>query len=89
MSSLPASLLRGLTVLAIGTTLTLSHIAFAAAAPQPKQFASAASVTRAGDVNSTSSIASRDETAENCYIDTQMMKSVRGKTMITRIHECD
>ena len=90
MSSLPASFLRGLTVLAIGTTLTLSHIAFAAAAPNPMQVSSLASVmTQAVDVDSTSSVASGEEHAENCYIDTQMVKSVRGKTVIIRIHECD
>jgi hypothetical protein len=90
MNSLPASVLRGLTVLAIGTTLTLSHIAFAAAAPQPMKIASVAPVSQStGDVDSTSSISSDLDLAENCYIDTQVVKSVRGKRIMTRIQECD
>jgi len=90
MTCLPAPLLRGLTILALGTTLALSHIAFAAASPQPAQVVSAAAeVMKTVDVESTGSITARQEMAENCYIDMQVVKSVRGKTILTRSHECD
>src|SRR4028118_323907 len=46
MTSLPAPLLRGFTILAIGSTLVLSHIAFATAAPVPMQVASAVPVVK-------------------------------------------
>ncbi len=90
MTSLPAPLLRGFTVLAIGSTLVLSHIAFATAAPAPLQVASTVPVVKkTAGVDSTSSSSSGWELGENCYIEMQPVKSVRGKTLVARIHECD
>jgi hypothetical protein len=90
MTSLSAPLLRGFTVLAIGTTLVLSHITFATAAPAPMQVASAVPVVKETvGLDGTSSRPSGLELAENCYIEIQPMKSVRGKTLLARTHECD
>jgi hypothetical protein len=90
MTSLLASFLRGFAVLAIGTILAMSHIAFAAAAPKNIQVASSASEGQSvADVDTTASVAPGQVLAENCYIDTQAMKSVRGKTIAIRVVECD
>ena len=90
MTSLPAPLLRGFTILAIGSTLVLSHIAFATAAPATMQVASAVPVLKAtAGMDGTSSRPSGWDLAENCYIEIQPVKSVRGKTIVTRTHECD
>ncbi len=86
MTSRQAPLLRGLAVLAIGATLALGHIAFAAAAPAGTSAAPLAPAVQ--DVDSTSSIVS-GELPENCYVDMQTMRSVRGKTVVTRVLECD
>jgi hypothetical protein len=90
MTSLPAPLLRGLTIVAIGSTLVLSHIAFATAAPAPMQVVSAVSIVKeTAGVDSTSSNSLGWELAENCYIEIQPVKSVRGKTIMARTYECD
>ncbi len=90
MTSLPAPLLRSLTVLAIGTALAMGHIAFAAAAPKNIQVASSASEGQSvADVDTTASVAPGHVLAENCYIDTRAMTSVRGKTIAIRVVECD
>ena len=90
MTSLPAPLLRGFTVLAIGSTLVLSYIAFATAAPAPMQVASTVPLVKeTAGVDSTSSSSSGWDLGENCYIEMQPVKSVRGKTLVARIHECD
>ncbi len=90
MTSLPAPLLRAFTVLAIGSTLVLSHIAFATAAPAPLQVASTAPmVKKTAGVDSTSSSSSGWELGENCYVEMRAVRSVRGKTLVARVHECD
>ena len=86
MAGFPALLLRGLTILALGSTLALTHIAFAAAQPQP----SGVSTDEHEDaVDTTSSIRLAPEAAENCYIDTQLVRGVRGKPVLLRVRECD
>ena len=90
MTSLPAPLLRSLAVLVIGTALAMSHIAFAAAAPKIIQVASTAPEGHSvADVDTTASVSPGQTLAENCYIDTQAMKSVRGKLIAIRVVECD
>jgi len=90
MAKLHAPLVRGLVVVTIGVTLAISHIAFAAAAPRPIQVASTA-VAASGEngPSGTSSISAASELAENCYVDTHAVKGVRGKTVVTTVHECD
>jgi hypothetical protein len=88
MTSLPGSLFRGVTVLAIGALLAVSHITFAAAAPRSVQVASSTSEA-ATDVDTTSSISPSHVLAENCYIDTQAVKGMRGKLIVLRVVECD
>ncbi len=88
MTTLPAPLLRGLTVIAIGGALAISHIAFASAAPKPAQIA-ATSVVSKVDVTTTGSINSGEELGENCYIELVQERSARGKTLTRRVHECD
>lgn len=91
--TLSAPLFRGLTVLALGATLALSHIAFAAAAPVPASLPSAnlpsASLHKAADVETTAAVGPRRELAENCYFDTQVVKGLRGKPVVLRVEECD
>ena len=67
MTALPAPLLRGLTVIAIGGVLAVSHIAFASAAPaKATQVAAATSLVAQADVSTTGSIGSGEELGENC-----------------------
>ena len=84
-----APLIRGLAVLALGATLALSHVAFAAAAPMPASLPSASTLQKASDVETTASTAPRRELAENCYVDTQVVKGLRGKPVVLRVEECD
>jgi hypothetical protein len=44
---------------------------------------------RASDVETTASTAPRRDLAENCYIDTQLVKGLRGKPVVLRVEECD
>ena len=89
MIALPAPLLRGLSVLAVGAALTLGHITLAAAATKPAQVASAARLTRVADVETTGSITSGRELADNCYIEVVREKTTTGKILTRRVHECD
>jgi hypothetical protein len=86
MAGFPALLLRGLTILALGSTLALTHIAFAAAQPQPTQVSTE---EHEDEVDTTSSIRPAPEPAENCYIDVQLVRGVRGKSVLLRVRECD
>jgi hypothetical protein len=88
MISLPAPLLRGLSVLAIGGALAIGHVTFASAAPKAMQVA-VASVAAESDVTITSSIGSDEALGENCYVQVLPEWNVRGKTVIRRVHECD
>jgi hypothetical protein len=58
--TLSAPLVRGLAVVALGATLALSHIAFAAAAPGPASLPTAASpsagLQKASDVETTAAV---------------------------------
>ncbi|HEV2602820.1 MAG TPA: hypothetical protein VGU24_04075 [Microvirga sp.] len=90
--TLSAPLVRGLAVVALGATLALSHIAFAAAAPGPSSLQSSlpsAGLQKASDVETTASVGPRREMAENCYVDTQVVKGLRGKPVVLRVEECD
>jgi multidrug efflux pump subunit AcrA (membrane-fusion protein) len=89
MTALPAPLLRGLSVLALGAAVTLGHITFAAAASKPVQVASATSLTRVADVDATGSITSGRELADNCYFEVVREKTASGKVLTRRVHECD
>ena len=89
MTLLPAPLLRGLSVLAIGGALAVGHITFASAAPKPVQVASASSVLAKADVNSTGSISSAEVLGENCYVELVREKTASGRAITRRIHECD
>ena len=88
MTTLPAPLLRGLTVIAIGGALAISHITFASAAPKPAPIASP-TVGSKVDVTTTGPINSGEELGENCYIELVQERSARGKTLTRRVHECD
>ncbi len=88
MISLPAPLLRGLSVLAIGGALAIGHITFASAAPKATQVAFA-SVAAESDVTITSAIGSDEALGENCYVEVVPERNVRGKTVTRRVHECD
>ena len=89
MISLPAPLLRGLCVVNTGAILTLSHIAFAAAAERPVKVATAAALSQSADADVTGSIAPGQELAENCYFEFVQERNARGKTVTRRVHECD
>ena len=77
---------RGLAATAIGITLILSHILFAAAMPMGTSDPANAYVEKATDVEETSV---QSLHAENCYSEQQFVKSVRGKAMVPRYMECD
>jgi hypothetical protein len=88
MIALPAPLLRGLSVLALGAAATLGHITFAAAAEKPVRLASAA-LAKSADVDATGSTTSGRELADNCYFEVVREKTASGKTLTRRVHECD
>jgi hypothetical protein len=73
----------------MGAVLTLSHIAFAAAAEQPVRVATAAALSQGADAGLLGSIAQGQELAENCYFDFVHERNARGKTITRRVHECD
>jgi hypothetical protein len=90
MSALPAPFVRGLSVLAIGAALVLSHITFAAAAaPKKTQLAPSLAAGDAIDVVSTGSIARERELADNCYFEVFKEGSKTGKVVTRRVQECD
>jgi hypothetical protein len=90
MTLLPAPLLRGLSVLAIGGAIAISHVTFASAAPTKlMQVASASAALSKGDVATTGSISADEALGENCYLELVQEKSARGKTVTRRVHECD
>ena len=79
-------LLRSLIVVALGATLTLTHIVFAAAQPQEADWRDRPQQ----DVEVTSAITPSDERpAENCYTEVQAVRGLRGKTVLLRVRECD
>jgi multidrug efflux pump subunit AcrA (membrane-fusion protein) len=88
MIALPAPLLRGLSVLALGAAATLGHITFAAAAEKPVRLASAA-LAKSADVDATGSTTSGRELADNCYFEVVREKTASGKILTRRVHECD
>ena len=88
MTGLPAPLLRGLSVLALGAAATLGHITFAAAAEKPVRLASAA-LAKSADVDATGSTTSGRELADNCYFEVVREKTASGKILTRRVHECD
>jgi hypothetical protein len=79
-------LIRSLVVVALSAALALSHIAFAAAQPQPADGRDHSY----RDVEISSAIAVHsNRPAENCYTDVHAVKAVRGKTVLLRNQECD
>jgi hypothetical protein len=88
MIALPAPLLRGLSVLALGAAVTLGHITFAAAAEKPVRLASAA-LSKGVDVQVTGSTMPEQALAENCYFEVVREKAASGKILTRRVHQCD
>jgi hypothetical protein len=87
MTLLPAPLLRGLTLLAIGGALAVGHATFAtAASPKPVRVAASASTA---DVTATGSIGADGDLAENCWVEVVREKTAGGRTVARRVHECD
>lgn len=90
MTSFSASLVRGITVLGLGAVLATGHILFAAATPAPAQpLTDTSLVAQARDVETTASVAIRTPARENCYSEQQIVRSVRGRTMMLSTLECD
>jgi hypothetical protein len=89
MPSLSAPAARGLSVLAIGGVLALSHVTFGAAktkqAPVPPRAVAANHV----DVSSTGSIDGRSRLADNCYWEVVSETNAAGRTDRHREEECD
>ncbi len=87
MPLLPAPLLRGLSLLALGGALAIGHVTFAtAASPKPVQVASVVSKV---DVTTTGSINASEELGENCWVEVVREKTSSGRTVARRVHECD
>ena len=92
MSSFPSSLVRGFMVLGIGAVLATGHILFAAAAPAPAPahaMTDASTVVKVRDVETTASTPSAAPVRENCYSEQQIVRSVRGRTMMLSTLACD
>jgi hypothetical protein len=73
MTLLPAIVIRSLTVLVLGLTLAVGHIAFAAAGMRAPQNAAA---SRAG-------------LADNCYVEAVSTRTAKGKVVTHVVRECD
>ena len=89
MLSVPAPLVRGLWVLAIGTSFIVGHVTFAAAdqktAPRPTR----GSAPSQADVVSTGSIGKQALLADNCYWETVSEETSPGTIILRRVQECD
>ena len=89
MPSLSAPAARGLSVLAIGGVLVLSHVTFGAAktkqAPVPPRTVAANRL----DVSSTGSIHGRSRLADNCYWEMVSETNAAGRMNTRRQEKCD
>ena len=96
-SSTTAPLLRALSVLAIGTALALGHTAFARAAGDTMQAGGAipanalrlASADPVEGADAAASVSGGRILSENCYLETRIVKGLRGKAARLHILECD
>jgi hypothetical protein len=84
MTHSKAMMSRAISIVLIGGALAVVHVNFAAAAGTStlKSVANRA----APAVSSAPNLAA---SAENCYIDVQAVKGVRGKAVVVRSYECD
>ncbi|HEY8381130.1 MAG TPA: hypothetical protein VIL09_03165 [Microvirga sp.] len=87
---------RGLVVALIGTSLALSHIAFAAAAPATGRTTLAPTAALAGGrtvLAQTDTVGQRagaaTSLAENCYIEKEVERLADGRLVTRLVHECD
>jgi hypothetical protein len=89
MFTVPAPLVRGLSVVVIGAVLVLSHITFATAKPKHARAPEPVGAPSEVDVSSTGSIDSRQKLPENCYWDMTSEVNAAGTIIIRRVRECD
>jgi hypothetical protein len=89
MTCLPAPLLRGLTVLAVGATLVASHAAFAAPGRGVSSTESSAGVERVSLIAGKDRASAATTLAENCYLETHIERPSKGKAISTLVQECD
>jgi hypothetical protein len=89
MLAVPAPFVRGLWVIAIGTSLIVSHVTFAAAdqkaVPRPTRVVAANKV----DVVITGSIGKKQLLADNCYWELVTDENSSGTTTRRQVQECD
>jgi hypothetical protein len=89
MPALPAPAVRGLSVLAIGAVLVLSHITFGTAKTKQASLPSRAVAASNVDVSSTGSIGGRSRLADNCYWEQVSETNAAGRITTRRVQECD
>ncbi len=86
MTLLSPSLLRGLSVMAIGGALAIAHATFASAAPSQTRSGPA---TAAANVAVTGTVGSGEALGENCWIELVQEKTASGKIVTRRVQDCD
>jgi hypothetical protein len=89
MFAVPAPLVRGLSVVAIGAVLVVSHITFATATPKQARAPESVRASSEVDVSVTGSIESRQKMPENCYWEMISEVSAAGTIITRRVQECD
>ena len=89
MQRVPAPFLRGLTVLAIGAALAMSHAAFAAPGANIATSLEKVQVGLAQTIDADRQLTATVPMHENCYFETQMERTARGKIVSRLVQECD
>jgi len=89
MHAISAPVLRGLSVLAIGATIVLSHLSFATAKTQKAQIPAQVAVQSKVDISSTGSIEKHESLADNCYWELVSEEAPAGTLTVRRVQECD
>jgi hypothetical protein len=90
MIRIPAPYLRGVTVLALGATLVISHAAFAAPQTGVKHEASMQmAAVESHDGEESLQDVQGLKLAENCYLEVQKHRTPQGKVVSRLVHECD
>jgi hypothetical protein len=89
MLAVSAPLVRGLSVVAIGAAIVLSHLSFATAKTKREQVAAQVGAESKADVSSTGSIGERRNLSDNCYWEFVPDVSATGTFTVRRVQECD
>ena len=90
---LPAPLLRGLSVLAVGGAFVVSHSAFAVSKPKRESITTLSRTLETAElvklVDNDRRLTGALPLADNCYVETHLERTADGKVISRLMHECD